>query len=268
MTLPDRSMLEATATDVGLGDIASELAALARPALRARPQDSASEIGMSRIGGQPDLPAHVPWPRDGQDPFVFLGQIELSALDPKIWIGPRHGLLSLFGLVERMSVEKPCVLHHPSSADLERRTAPVGAEHELCLPETHIASFAPELMLPVHAAGEDSHALLALGISRDGPRADSYHRLLAKLRLGWVAEDPLPVLLGWPQGIQSEILTGFAYAGMGRQGDYAAAIATHAEWSLLVQLADVDGAMHYFGLPTEDLRAGRWERTQSRTESD
>ena len=56
------------------------------------------EVGASRLGGLPDLPAGVPWPRVGGVPMLFLAQIDLThaSLLDGCGVLPRHGWLLFF----------------------------------------------------------------------------------------------------------------------------------------------------------------------------
>jgi hypothetical protein len=76
-----RSALEAA----GFADIAPKVAAASLPAvtidLAQRSRDPAV-LGSSRLGGRPDLPAGVAWPRCKGKPQTFLGQIKLRELPP------------------------------------------------------------------------------------------------------------------------------------------------------------------------------------------
>lgn len=60
---------------------------------------SQAPLGRTRLGGTPDLPAGVDWPRDDEGKLGnFFGQLDLADLaqrvnDPAL---PREGLLSLF----------------------------------------------------------------------------------------------------------------------------------------------------------------------------
>ncbi|MHC1548778.1 DUF1963 domain-containing protein [Phyllobacterium sp. K27] len=57
----------------------------------------ADKTGLSRIGGGPDLPEKMDWPRDASGFYLnFLGQIELADLPERAEILPDAGLLSFF----------------------------------------------------------------------------------------------------------------------------------------------------------------------------
>lgn len=56
------------------------------------------ELGASRLGGQPDLPAGAPWPSVGGAPMVFLAQVDCTRASMVDGAGllPRHGWLLFF----------------------------------------------------------------------------------------------------------------------------------------------------------------------------
>jgi len=54
-------------------------------------------IGGSRIGGEPDLPNDLPWPKGENEPLSFLLQIRLDHISPTLPHGmPRSGMLYFF----------------------------------------------------------------------------------------------------------------------------------------------------------------------------
>ncbi|HEY3209796.1 MAG TPA: YwqG family protein [Actinomycetota bacterium] len=96
---PDQ--LRAKLVAAGLERYADALVCLARPSIRfhsspwiARP----SEVGATRLGGDPDLPEAVDWPSSDNGPLSFVAQINLAdtaALDLDQNL-PKTGLLSFF----------------------------------------------------------------------------------------------------------------------------------------------------------------------------
>lgn len=78
---------------------------LQRPAmyLKTRMDDAASSaLGATRVGGRPDLPRGVDWPRFAEGkPLAFLGQVNLAEVAkaaPSFGL-PKHGLLSFFSVL-------------------------------------------------------------------------------------------------------------------------------------------------------------------------
>jgi hypothetical protein len=78
------AQVAAAARAAGFAHIGDRVAAVSRPTvlvtrrLLRRPPVA---LGTSRLGGNPDLPAGVPWPRCGPRTQTFLGQIRLRPVD-------------------------------------------------------------------------------------------------------------------------------------------------------------------------------------------
>lgn len=113
--------------------------------------DAHIEVGASKLGGSPDLPADTPWPTDAERPMVFVGQInfaEVAGLVEDRGLLPPAGVLSLFvvsddiGPSNRFHVhftEAPVALSRakpPAELADGERFEPVALrpEHELSLP--------------------------------------------------------------------------------------------------------------------------------------
>lgn len=141
---PEEAFIELLTTH-GLSRRREEIEGLARRALllkTARANESKLAVGQTKIGGQPDLPEGIDWPRysDGK-PLAFLGQINLAeAAAIRALPGlPRTGLLSFFS-VFGWQVDGDAdprlppgtyrhdwtrVLYHPGKGDpLQRRRTP------------------------------------------------------------------------------------------------------------------------------------------------
>lgn len=93
--------IHALIEESGLLRIADELEQLLEPSIRlhahaAREDDIA--IGVSKIGGTPDLPVGAAWPEWNDVPMSFLAQIQLHDIAPLDTQGflPHDGLLSFF----------------------------------------------------------------------------------------------------------------------------------------------------------------------------
>ena len=80
----------------GLGQYAESLCEAALPGIRLVPdgQIDATTVGVSRLGGCPDLP----WPTNNGTPLSFIAQLDLvdMAIHDVEGVLPRAGLLSLF----------------------------------------------------------------------------------------------------------------------------------------------------------------------------
>ncbi len=76
-------------------ELRARLKEMAEPSLVLAP---AWEFGFSKLGGDPELPAIVPWPRDGGVPLTFLAQIDLAearASGGPAWL-PLEGQIFVF----------------------------------------------------------------------------------------------------------------------------------------------------------------------------
>jgi uncharacterized protein DUF1963 len=132
--------------NAGFGDVlAARAAAVALPTirifrhLRDRPP---RQRGTSRLGGPPDLPAGVRWPRCHGRPQTFLGQIHVLDLPRSAWQLRRVGGLLLFftdirtqrnalppGQQDAAAVAGRCTraVHAAPGARLRRTSPPAGA---------------------------------------------------------------------------------------------------------------------------------------------
>ena len=76
----------AAAQAAGFGHLVNRIAATAKPTVlvgRKLLRRTPPVLGMSRLGGDPDLPVGSRWPRCGPRTQTFLGQIRLSELPPE-----------------------------------------------------------------------------------------------------------------------------------------------------------------------------------------
>jgi hypothetical protein len=96
-----REELKTALVDVGLGRIAKPLADLSEPSVlvttHPRPYET-MPVGMSRIGGLPDLPVGIEWPCWRDKSLAFLAQINLAELASFACcqVLPKTGLLYFF----------------------------------------------------------------------------------------------------------------------------------------------------------------------------
>ena len=83
----------------GFEPIADQVAAVSLPTVllgRKLLDRAPRELGTSRLGGHPDLPAGAPWPRCGRLVPTFLGQVRLADLPPDAEPLRGHGGVLLF----------------------------------------------------------------------------------------------------------------------------------------------------------------------------
>lgn len=118
----------------GNEELAGAIDEFVRPGIRLTPHaaDGAElPLGVSRIGGHPDLPGQTPWPMNGDTPLGFLAQINLAEASRVSDELPRAGLLTFFYDFEAGPwgfdpADRPafCVMFTPASAKLALREAP------------------------------------------------------------------------------------------------------------------------------------------------
>ncbi|MEO0480227.1 MAG: DUF1963 domain-containing protein [Planctomycetota bacterium] len=204
-----------------LRDLLDEIHAAARPAVGLSPIRATEPvpIGASKVGGDPDLPINVPWPRGQIGAFddldrpddqtedtpcdvEFLAQIRLNDLEglplPR-GLAPT-GLLSVFYSTDRMPWRSGWrMVWSPASAQLKRRAVPPGRtrirEHALrssilvTLPESLDI---PESDIPDSARQEPAEGISYWEVRREVRRGRDGE--IATLQLGgfglWAQDDP------------------------------------------------------------------------------
>jgi hypothetical protein len=97
-----RRSVDRTLNPTAVYRLRARMKRLARPTLLLIP---AKAPGFSKIGGLPELPEGVAWPRDEDGPAAFVAQLDLAAfsrLDGFDWL-PRTGRIYLFFEDQRRS---------------------------------------------------------------------------------------------------------------------------------------------------------------------
>jgi hypothetical protein len=121
----------------GLADHVDEVKALLRPSLRlhlVEDDDDEPELGLTRLGGDPDLPPTQPWPEVDGVALTFVAQLDLAELAeyPEAHELPREGLLSFFYAPippDGWGIQHPVAVLHLRELDaLERRATPESCE--------------------------------------------------------------------------------------------------------------------------------------------
>lgn len=272
----------------------SDLGALARPALAIEVQHGPAR-GRSKLGGLPDLPSGTDWPRRGEKPLAFIGQLDLAEVhehlrDPTV---PSSGLLSFFyeadlwtsgDSPEDRGAWRVLFTHGPFSRRtppaLAPATAPSGYDPTRWGFEEAGVTIFPRISLP-----EAEHILTErLGVGNDDYEA--YNALMDELRK---AHGPpelrdgsnLPNLtqfLGYPAEIQHDpfITCQLASHGLnpGTENDWASEDVTgllrdRASWRLLLQVDTIpdigmnwaDNGLLYYCIRDEDLHARQWDNS-------
>lgn len=251
----DRAALRKMLAEYDLDHRAEAILALARPCAWLSAERGS---GRSRIGGEPELPSDLPWPRMDDRELTFLAQIDLAevAIDGL----PREGLLAFF--FERSGDYDgidPCRVLHVRGATA-RRAIPSGLEafEEHRLVATAGLSFpdfrpeSPYLAL-VAESEDDRDALMDWSsiVDEDMGRVGSHQ------------------LLGYPKGYQRDTLLtaakGFVASDPTTSRPTAAEEARRLR--LLLQLGEEPGAgLHWFDggnlsfvLRDDDLAAARFD---------
>lgn len=263
---------------VSLERVWSRVVDLATPALRLR----AASWGVStrtQVGGMPDLPQGVAWPRRGESPLSFIVQIDLSEV-ARVWPSsplPAAGLLSCFYDAERQpwgfdpADRGAWAIYH-----FDQRTAGA-AQPPDDLPEK--ARFRPvtmqtvgELKLPA----AESRAVEELDLRLKEQTA--YWALLGDLQEAQ-KDDSQAVhrLLGHPDPIQGDmeaecqlVTTGIDATPEAYRSDVARRLlAGRGVWRMLLQIdSDERTAMQwgddgriYFWMRQGDIAARRWNES-------
>jgi hypothetical protein len=260
----------------GLGPHVETIAALAKPCiqLKAVPgDDTAGRVGVSRLGGEPDLPPGEPWPEWQGTPMSFLAQIDLATVAglPGADVLPSDGLLSFFceGAIWRGDPTDGRdwrVLYTPAGGSLERAPIPDAVPEDGIFTACGLTP-RPGVSLPYHHEPQ----ILALGLSWD--EGDAYLNVRDGEARNWPTGHRL---LGWPDPVQSPEMelecqiwsTGIEWTWDDMDRLRAELAPATAEWRLLLQLASDDDAgmmwgdvgILYFWIRERDLAARDFSR--------
>jgi uncharacterized protein YwqG len=179
----------------GLGAIANELINQSKEAVAMKAAvvpDDAVPLGASKIGGLPDLPASLAWPKWKTGELSFVVQVNLAEL-PENDMLPSSGLLSFFYDREQSAwgfdpqhKEGFRLWYFPETSGLNRTRAP----ESLSFPCARL-TFEPFLSLPDSSVIGD----LALEMEKD----EIYAEFLGK----YPGDGPRHQILGWPKTIQN-----------------------------------------------------------------
>jgi hypothetical protein len=171
-----RAGLKAAVARNDLGAAEELILGNAVPCFRILPDGEADRapLGATHLGGVPDLPDGVAWPRDEEGRFAnFFGQLDLADLAGRIDAPglPREGLLSLFVTYLGSAAEPVIVkaLIAPQGAPLTRAEPP--GDDELADPDTGmldpvLVRFTESLSLPFQSRAF-SRAIAAVGPEDD-----------------------------------------------------------------------------------------------------
>lgn len=252
--------------------LAAPVVDLGRPAVRLGPD--LSDITIGRLGGEPRLPANVPWPSWGDKPLSFLAELDLAQLG-RFQTGlplPRQGNLSFFYEADEQQAWGFDPAHamgwrviYAEADEIRRSAVPDGA--------TTFAGISLSGQQVFTLPGWEEPALA--GIWEDYVPPAEYLEALAGP--GWASSTDHRVG-GWPSLVQGPIWDECQLASSGlymgglvdrESPEVRAALAETNEWVLLLQLDTDDAAgwmwgdvgMLYFTARVSDLRSGRFDRT-------
>lgn len=280
-----RATYGALLTEHGLGRYAPLLLAQLRPSVRLRCMpvaDRTLPVGASKLGGRPDVPRKVIWPRWNGEPMGFVGQINLADVAAYTTGSdlPTTGLLSFFYDSAQSSTgydpadRGSCLVVYTAAEHipaLKHRSIP------LAVPQASrfwscALTFAPEITcLPWEASL--LHDTLAFSeeerlqyIAVQEACTEPYQDVNPRARYSR--------MLGHPDLMQGDVFLDCQLASHGVSdggvGDprTPALSAEALDWQLLLQVDSEDDAgmewgdvgRLYFCLMTDDLRAGRFDR--------
>jgi hypothetical protein len=280
----DRAHIREVAEICGIGEHGPALIALRRDSIRMHAhaleeEDAAGlSVGTSRIGGLPDLPRGMEWPRYEDRPLVFLAQIDLAEAAPldDEELLPRTGWLWFFYDAFEWKEANDAAWRGGARVlyrDVDRtELAPASPPEHPSLPEKpfppHTITLANERMLPPL----ETPFLTLLDPSSAGLHGfgDFLWRTTE-----WDPERPIHRLLGYATPLQGDpylqahaASIGLSFEGWSDEGEREKAILRGAAgWRLLLQidsepdnsLLHQDGGYYYFFIREEALRAGRFE---------
>lgn len=275
MTTPPPVDVVELAARYGFEAEAHELAALARPAIELLPAEEGSPEDpiVGWLGGLPELPQGVAWPRSTRDfdrgaPLTFLGSLDLAALPGDAWPGPTSGILDLFALaiVDGMYIDGGAVaLHHPADAARRPVDAPSDLPTPLRLRQLPIRARAV-MTLPWIGAGA-ARELIPLGF--DNAPLDRIERYF-ELASAVADRDPRSrpnQLCGWPRFAQDDIHYAWESGATSQPPG--------GGWQLLLQLGEAyrlgaefgDGGIVLVGIPSRALAAGDFSTVEAFSDS-
>jgi uncharacterized protein YwqG len=261
-------------------DLVEKTLDLLMPSVRLRtitPDESAQQIGVSRIGGLPDLPTGTQWPMVGKHALYFIAQINLVDVSPFDYENrlPKIGLLSFF---YGRGANKNCVIYiKDDQNDLSPCNPPpqlsdsispswfskllLGKRPERVFRGCRI-SFNRELTPP------DGMSFALDALSNDLVYSEEFYDKYYKL-LGEKETDPHHQLLGNPASIQGAYMEAeCAGIQLGKGPLTAEQLSQMSQWKLLAQFDsdDLPGMMWgdlgrlYYYIHESDLSTGEFNR--------
>ncbi len=263
---------------VGLDDVADTLVELARPSCRLSPDSSidAASVGMSRLGGMPDLPEDVPWPNGPDGPLSFIVQLNLADVATVMPTNsglPTSGLLSFFYDAVAQSAwgfapgddASWSVTYSPDVAACGRRSWP-----ESLTDEGRFGTVPLGLTTELAFPAAESFDVEQVGI--ESPWS-TYGRVLGE------GDDLVSRFLGNPEPVQGDmqvecqLASNGIYCGDGnylKRTEAQALVPGASAWRLLLQVDSHenetgmmwgDAGRLYFWIKEHDLASQNWDAT-------
>ncbi len=280
----------------------AELAALLEPSIRIgvrRARPGSLELGESRFGGLPDLPASLSWPRCGERPMALIAQLRLSdlaPLDPLDRLPPRGWLYFFFDAANDAPFEDtPAglrswrVLYFDGEPSELKQTDPpeprdkhnefplsaLGFRAELTLPSYGSTKLA-DVAIDPEQRNEYEELVFALHARAPLPRkqqASMLNRLQGRLQHWWIG-DPIHRVLGHPEHFQLDPRIDWQRLAQHRLvtsvPDQDIEVAAR-DWLLLLQVDNYQGGPDwmwgdndtlYFGIHQDDLAERNFDAVQ------
>jgi uncharacterized protein YwqG len=274
--------------NTGLSRVAAQLEQLALPSIHmvsVRAQENSLPLGVSRLGGLPDLPPDTAWPTWKNIPLAFIVQINLAEVHPleSMDLLPTSGMLYFFYDADHVPVGyDPAwrggwqVLYYDGELSrLQRVPVPTALleKEPTWMPKgQHYATCTLMFSLEMTLPPVNSTYVDALKLSRQERHA--YWNVLSMLEQRTSA--PLHRLLGHPDALQgdmqteSQLVSHGLYLGNGWPEDRARVeqlLSGAYDWRLLLQLdTDPEAEMLwgiegrcYFWIQAEALRKHHFE---------
>lgn len=252
--------------------------------LRLQPdEDPNLPVGCSKVGGHPDLPDDVEWPRWKHYNQSFIAQMNMADLPPELEL-PQEGLLTFFYAVEAMYEDEEfynnpgtcsVIYSTPERLGGLRRTSSPGELDEGAVLRPNRIEFVPGLCVP---AAESAYLeKLGLGWTENREDFEKYWSVfLEKLHAQGPPDDYIHRLLGHPDQIQGDmqfysemIATGLSYDSLREPASRSRMLPSALRWRLLLQIDSEEektGIMWgdvgriYYWIREEDLAALRFDR--------
>lgn len=251
----------ARATALGVGPQAAALSSRFLPGSRLV-RGGRATVGGDRLGGRPDLPRGMAWPRCHGRPLTFLLQADMRSVPGVpdrargtlfVFADTHEDSSGIAALEEVYGSVRPggCVaVRHTTTTALHRRPAPRGAR---ALRSTPLQQRSV-LTVPTWEAAEAMP-----GISFSDAEADAWFTL--EDEAGWSAlgqrtpYDPIHQVLGWSSPVQGP--TELNCRGSAR---HPRRLLAQIDWDTKAGFAIGDGGALYVTISAGDLSAGRFDR--------